>query len=77
MWHGLYAPRGTPAPIVARLNQALVKALQDPTIERRFADLGTAPSPAADATPAALKAKLTGEIARWQPVIQAAGVYAD
>ncbi len=52
VWHGLYAPRGTPAPIVARLNQALVKALQDPAIARRFADLGTAPVPVARATPA-------------------------
>ena len=42
-----------------------------------MAELGTAPSPAADATPAALKAKLEAEIARWKPVIEAAGVYAD
>ena len=43
----------------------------------RFAELGTAPSSEADATPAALKAKLEAEIARWKPVIEAAGQYAD
>ena len=53
------------------------EALADEGVIKAMADLGTAPSSAADATPAALKAKLTGEIARWQPVIQAAGVYAD
>jgi tripartite-type tricarboxylate transporter receptor subunit TctC len=43
----------------------------------RFGELGTEPSSEADATPAALKAKLESEIARWKPVIEAAGQYAD
>ena len=77
VWHGLYAPRGTPAPIVARLNQALVKALQDPTIERRFADLGTAPVPVARATPAVHREFWAADIAKWRPLIQAAGQFAD
>jgi tripartite-type tricarboxylate transporter receptor subunit TctC len=77
IWHGLYAPKGTPSEATDRLAAALQKALADPEIAAKFGELGTAPSSAADATPAALKAKLEAEIARWQPVIEAAGVYAD
>jgi len=51
--------------------------LKDPNIAARFAELGTIPSPEADGTPAALKAKLESEIARWKPVIESAGQYAD
>ncbi len=77
VWHGLYAPRGTPAPIVARLNQALVKALQDEGIARRFADLGTAPVPVARATPQIHREFWQADIAKWRPLIQAAGQFAD
>lgn len=77
VWHGIYTPRGTPPEAVARLSAALQTALADPAIAEKFAELGTAPSPAADATPEALKARLETEIARWRPVIEAAGVYAD
>lgn len=77
VWHGVYAPKGTPADAVARLSQALQAALADPSLAEQLAELGTTPSPAADATPEALKAKLEGEIARWKPIIEAAGVYAD
>ena len=77
IWHGIYTPKGTPAEVNQRLSQALQKALADEGIAKAMADLGTAPSPAEDATPEALKAKLESEIARWQPVIEAAGVYAD
>ena len=77
IWHGIYAPKGTPADVTERLSKSLQLALKDPNVVARFAELGTAPSSEADATPAALKAKLEGEIARWKPVIEAAGVYAD
>lgn len=77
VWHGLYAPKGTPAEVVDRLTVALQAALADPGIAEKLGELGTAPSAAADATPAALKAKLEAEIGRWKPVIEAAGVYAD
>lgn len=77
IWHGIYAPKGTPAEATEAMSKALQTALADPSVVKAFADLGTAPSPAADATPAALKAKLEGEIARWKSVIEAAGVYAD
>ena len=77
IWHGIYAPKGTPAEAVGRLTAALQVALADPGIAAKMAELGTTPVSAEDATPAALKAKLEGEIARWKPIIEAAGVYAD
>ena len=77
IWHGLYAPKGTPAEVTERLSKALQVALKDQNVVARFAELGTTPSSEADATPAALKAKLEGEIARWKPIIEAAGQYAD
>ncbi|MDH2326910.1 tripartite tricarboxylate transporter substrate-binding protein [Cereibacter sp. SYSU M97828] len=77
IWHGIYTPKGTPAEVNEALSASLQKALADPAIVQAFADLGTTPSPAEDATPAALKEKLETEIARWKPVIEAAGVYAD
>lgn len=77
IWHGIYAPKGTPAEVTARLSQALQVALTDPDIATKMADLGTAPSAATDGTPEALKAKLETEIARWKPIIEAAGVFAD
>jgi tripartite-type tricarboxylate transporter receptor subunit TctC len=77
VWHGLYAPKGTDPAIVERLSKSLQVALKDPGVVERFAELGTAPASEADATPAALKAKLESEIERWRPVITAAGVYAD
>ena len=77
IWHGLYAPKGTPAEVVDRLSKSLQVALKDENVKARFAELGTTPSPEADATPAALKAKLESEIARWKPVIEAAGQFAD
>jgi tripartite-type tricarboxylate transporter receptor subunit TctC len=77
IWHGIYAPKGTPAEITDRLSKSLQLALKDANVAARFAELGTAPSTEAEATPAALKAKLESEIARWKPVIEAAGQFAD
>lgn len=77
VWHGVYAPKGTSPEIIEKLSKSLQKALKDPNVVQRFADLGTQPSPDADATPDGLKNKLTSEIERWAPVIKAAGVYAD
>ena len=76
-WHGLYAPKGTPEPIVAKLAAALQTALKDPKVIERFADLGTTPVPQEQATPAALEQHLQAEIVKWKPVIQKAGEYAD
>lgn len=77
IWHGLYAPKTTPKDVLDRLTQSLQKALQDANVKTRFAELGTEPVAQADATPAALKTKLETEIARWAPIIKAAGDYAD
>ena len=77
IWHGLYAPAGTPEAIVAKLSEALKVALADPKVMERFAELGTAPVPADQATPAALQQKVLSEIDRWKPVIEKAGEYAD
>lgn len=75
--HGIDASKGTPAEVNERLAASLQKALADPEIVARFVQLGTALSSAADATPAALKARLEAEIARWKPVFDAAGDDAD
>jgi tripartite-type tricarboxylate transporter receptor subunit TctC len=77
IWHGMYAPKGTPAEVTQRLAKSLQVALKDENVAARFAELGTAPATEADATPEALKAKLESEVARWKPIIEAAGVYAD
>lgn len=77
IWHGIYAPKGTPKEAIDRLSASLQKALADQTVIDRFAELGTAPVAAGEATPAALKAKLESEIIRWKPIIDAAGEYAD
>ncbi|WP_296105504.1 tripartite tricarboxylate transporter substrate-binding protein [uncultured Agrobacterium sp.] len=77
IWHGIYTPKGTPTAVNERLSKSLQVALKDQNVAARFAELGTTPSPETDATPAALKAKLESEIARWKPVIESAGQYAD
>jgi tripartite-type tricarboxylate transporter receptor subunit TctC len=77
VWHGLYAPRGLPAPIGARLTQALQAALRDPALIRRFADLGTEPVAQSEATGEAHRRFWQADVARWRPIIQAAGQFAD
>lgn len=77
IWHGIYTPKSTPAEVNERLSKSLQAALADDGVIKAMAELGTAPVPADQATPAALKQKLETEIARWKPVIEAAGVYAD
>ncbi len=77
VWHGLYTPRATPRPVVERLNRALVAALRDEGIARRFADLGTAPVPVERATPEIHRTFWQADIQKWRPLIQAAGQYAD
>ncbi|EJN01664.1 tripartite tricarboxylate transporter substrate binding protein BugD [Phyllobacterium sp. YR531] len=77
IWHGIYAPKGTPTEVTEKLSASLQKALKDPNIIARFAELGTVPVTDAEATPAGLKSKLESEVARWKPIIEAAGQYAD
>jgi tripartite-type tricarboxylate transporter receptor subunit TctC len=77
VWHALYAPKGTPRPIVDKLVRALQDALRDPTIKQRFGELGAEPVAESRATPEALRAHLKAEIDRWAPIIKKAGVFAD
>lgn len=77
VWHGMYAPKGTSPEVVKKLNAALVAALQDPKVIARFADLGTEPVALDRATPEVHEKFLAAEVAKWKPVIEQAGVFAD
>ncbi|MBC8022784.1 MAG: tripartite tricarboxylate transporter substrate binding protein BugD [Burkholderiales bacterium] len=77
VWHGIYAPKGTPRDALDKLNDALRAALKDPTVAARFAELGVQIVPESKQTPAGLRDWLRSEIDKWQPVIRKAGVYAD
>jgi tripartite-type tricarboxylate transporter receptor subunit TctC len=76
-WHGIWAPKGTPKPIIAKLNAAIVAALADPAVRERFAIQGQDIWPANMQTPEALAAWHRAEIAKWTPIIQAAGLKAE
>ncbi len=77
VWHGLYAPKGTPKPILDKLVAALQAAVQDATFTSRLAELGAVPVPVAKASPEALRTHLQAEIKKWDPIIKKAGQYAD
>jgi putative tricarboxylic transport membrane protein len=77
VWHGVFAPKGTPPAIVQRLSGALKAALTDPDLVKRFNDINTDPMPQERATPEAAGRTLVSEIDRWAPIIKAAGEYAD
>jgi tripartite-type tricarboxylate transporter receptor subunit TctC len=74
VWHGLYAPRGTPPVVVERLAAALRDALKDPQLAQRFAALAALPVEPERATPQALAAWLKADVERWASVIKAAGI---
>lgn len=73
-WYGLYAPRGTPKPVLDRLVGALQSALRDPVLVNRFAELSMAPVEPERATPDALEGFLKAEIGKWGMIIKAAGI---
>lgn len=77
VWHGLWAPHGTPKVAIDKLTSALQAALKDPNVVAKFAELGTEPVAQNRATPAALQQHLKAEIDKWGPIIKKAGVYAD
>ncbi len=77
VWHGVYAPKGTPIAVVEKFNAALRTALKDPTFANRMIDLGAEIVPDAKQTPEGLRSWLQSEIQKWGPVIRSAGVYAD
>src|SRR4051812_6116690 len=77
IWHGLYAPKGTPKPVLDKLVAALQETVKDEAVKKRFAELGATTYPPEKATPQALQAHLKSEIDKWTPLIKKAGVYAD
>ena len=77
IWHGLYAPKGTPADVLAKLNTALKAALKDPEFIKKQEGLGAVVVTDKRVEPAEHKKFVAAEIAKWSPVIKAAGVYAD
>ena len=77
VWHALYAPKGTPKPVIDKLTSALHVALKDDNVKQRFAELGAESVSENRATPEAHRALLKAEIDRWSPIIKKAGAYAD
>lgn len=77
VWHGVYAPKGTPPAVIQKFGDALRAAIKDPAFASRMADLGAEQVPASKLTPEGLRTWLQSEINKWGPVIRAAGIYAD
>ncbi len=77
VWHGLYAPKGTPKPVLDKLQAALQQALKDPALVTKFAELGTEPVATNRASAEPLRAHVKAELDKWGPIIKKAGVYAD
>jgi tripartite-type tricarboxylate transporter receptor subunit TctC len=74
LWSGIWVPKGTPKDIVARLNAAVVDALADPAVRKRFAEVGLDVPPRAQQTPEALAAHQQAEVKKWWPMIKAANI---
>jgi len=76
-WHGLWAPKGTPPDVIAKLNAAVRVALADPTVQDRFKKVGQEIWPVEYQTPEALAAQQKAELAKWTPVILESGIKAE
>jgi tripartite-type tricarboxylate transporter receptor subunit TctC len=76
-WHAMWAPKGLPPEVGQKLTAALQAAVKDPNVRERMATLGVDPVSPEQATPQALAAHLKAEVAKWSPVIEAAGVKAN
>ncbi|QTN26133.1 tripartite tricarboxylate transporter substrate binding protein BugD [Rhodoferax sp. AJA081-3] len=77
IWHGLYAPKATPADVITKINAALKVALKDPDFIKKQEGLGAVVVTDKRMEPAEHKKFVAAEIAKWSPVLKAAGVYAD
>jgi tripartite-type tricarboxylate transporter receptor subunit TctC len=73
-WHAIWAPKGTPKDVIARLNAAVVETLADPGVRQRFNELGHEIAPREQQSPAALAAYHKAEIEKWWPIIKAANI---
>ena len=76
-WFGFFAPKGTPGEAIGKLNAAMVQALADPKIRARFTELGLDVAGPEQQTPEGLAAFHKAEIAKWWPIIKAAGIAAE
>ena len=76
-WHAMWAPKGTPKDIIAKLNGAIVAALADPDTRKKLTDLAQVIYPRDQQTPEALHAFQKAEIDKWWPIIKAAGIKAQ
>ena len=76
-WNAVFAPKGTPPEVVKKLSDALIQSLDDENTKKRLLDLGGVIPSAAERTPEALQKLVESEVARWTPVLQAAGAKAE
>jgi tripartite-type tricarboxylate transporter receptor subunit TctC len=74
IWAGIFAPKGTPKEVVTKLSSALDKALDDPSVKKRLADLGGSIPAKQERTPASFTRLVKTEIARWSPILKAASL---
>jgi tripartite-type tricarboxylate transporter receptor subunit TctC len=74
VWSGIWAPKGTPKPIIDKLNAAVIDAVDDPTIRERLTVLGRVLFPREQMTPQVLATLQRTEIEKWWPIIKAAGI---
>src|SRR4029077_9686095 len=72
IWSAIFAPKGTPKPVLAKLNDALSKALDDPPVVKRLADLGGTVPAKVERGPQHLGEVLKADIARWDPILRQA-----
>jgi len=77
VWHGVYAPKGTPPEAIAKFNAALRTALKDPAFSQKMAELGAEIVPESKQTPEGLRTWLQAEVDKWGGIIRKVGVYAD
>jgi tripartite-type tricarboxylate transporter receptor subunit TctC len=77
VWHGVYAPKGTPKPVVDKLVAALQTGIDDPAFRQKMRELGSQVVSKDKASPEGLRTHLRSEIDKWTPIIRKAGIYAD
>lgn len=77
LWSGLWVPKGTPKDVITKLNAAVVEALKNQAVRKKFADLGLQVPPPNALSPEALSSLQKAEIAKWWPMIKAANVKVD
>src|SRR5205823_4028841 len=71
-WNAMFAPKGTPKPVLDKLNAAILRALDDATVRRRLLEIGSDIPDAAGRTPQALAALVRSEVDKWTPILRAA-----